>query len=77
MLLQPMGVTMTELKITGMSCGHCQSAVEKALRSVAGSEDVQVDLANGVARVGGSADINALVAAVEEEGYSAAAIGAG
>ena len=72
-----MGAEMTELKITGMSCGHCQSAVEKALRSVAGGEEVQVDLASGVARVGGNVDVNALVAAVEEEGYSATAIGAG
>ena len=63
---------MTELKITGMSCGHCQTAVESALKGVAGVEEVRVDLGSGTAEVRGSADVSALVAAVEEEGYSAA-----
>ncbi|MEX2540332.1 MAG: cation transporter [Trueperaceae bacterium] len=63
---------MTELKITGMTCGHCQSAVESALASVGGVSDVRVDLAQGRAEVEGTADVAALVAAVEEEGYTAA-----
>jgi copper chaperone len=64
---------MTELKITGMTCGHCQSAVEGALKGVAGVEEVRVDLAQGTAEVKGSANVAALVAAVEEEGYQASA----
>lgn len=63
---------MTELKITGMTCGHCQHAVKGALESVAGIQSASVDLDTGVARVDGEADLNALVAAVEEEGYQAA-----
>ena len=66
---------MTQLKITGMTCGHCQSAVESALKSVEGVNDVRVDLANGTAQVEGSADIGALVTAVQEEGYQAAPAG--
>lgn len=31
-------------KIEGMTCGHCQRSVEKALQSLAGVERVQVDL---------------------------------
>ncbi len=63
---------MTELTITGMTCDHCQHAVKGALESVAGVEGAQVDLAAGTAQVDGSADVGALVAAVEEEGYKAA-----
>lgn len=63
---------MNQLTITGMTCGHCQSAVKNALESVSGVKKAEVDLASGVARVEGDADVNKLVAAVEEEGYGAA-----
>jgi copper chaperone len=65
---------MTELKITGMTCGHCQSAVKNALESVSGVETATVDLEQGLARVEGQADTQALVAAVEEEGYQASPV---
>ncbi|MGC9164095.1 MAG: cation transporter, partial [Thiomonas sp.] len=42
------------------------------LKSVPGTQDVQVDLASGHATVQGSAAPQALVKAVEEEGYGAA-----
>lgn len=62
---------MTKLSITGMTCGHCQKAVEEALESVEGAQDVNVDLASGTATVAGAADPARLVAAVEDEGYGA------
>jgi copper chaperone len=68
-------IEVTELKITGMTCGHCKSAVENALQSVGGVSDVRVDLANGTAQVDGNADVAALVAAVEDEGYKATPAG--
>jgi copper chaperone len=63
---------MTDLKIEGMTCGHCTAAVKKALEKVAGVSSAQVDLATGHARVEGNADLAALVAAVQDEGYQAA-----
>jgi Cu2+-exporting ATPase/Cu+-exporting ATPase len=39
------------IRIEGMSCGHCTSAVAKALRAVPGVEDVNVDLASKTAAV--------------------------
>lgn len=66
---------MTELSISGMTCSHCQKAVKDALESVAGVEQANVDLTGGTARVEGSADVAALVAAVEEEGYQATPVG--
>ena len=62
---------MTELKIEGMSCTHCSSAVERALKDVNGVTDAQVDLQGGRATVQGSASVADLVAAVTEEGYTA------
>lgn len=63
---------MTELKIEGMTCGHCVEAVRKALAAVPGVDQVaEVSLESGSARIEGPADSQLLIAAVEEEGYKA------
>lgn len=36
-----------EIKVKGMSCGHCAAAVTKALEGLSGVSRVQVDLASG------------------------------
>jgi copper chaperone len=61
----------TDLNISGMTCGHCQTAVTNALKSVPGVENAQVDLQTGRAVVEGQVDPQALLAAVTEEGYGA------
>ena len=38
---------MPEITVKGMSCGHCAAAVTKALESLAGVHNVQVDLTTG------------------------------
>lgn len=63
----------TELIVNGMTCGHCETAVKNALKSVPGVQHVQVDLKNGTAAVEGNADLEVLIAAVTEEGYGAQA----
>lgn len=67
---------MTQLKVEGMTCGHCQSAVKNALESVDGVQGAEVNLEQGTAQVTGSADPAKLVAAVEEEGYQASMVSA-
>lgn len=63
---------MITLKIEGMSCGHCVSAVEKALAAVPGVRSVEeVSLERGEARLEGQPDLQHLIAAVEDEGYEA------
>ncbi|MDR2878024.1 MAG: cation transporter [Chromatiales bacterium] len=63
---------MIELKIEGMTCNHCAAAVSKALAAVPGvSQVVEVDAKRGSAKVEGTANAQALIAAVEDEGYSA------
>ncbi|MDR9390451.1 MAG: heavy-metal-associated domain-containing protein [Trueperaceae bacterium] len=61
---------MIDLHVEGMTCGHCTKAVETALAGVDGVTEVHVDLETGRARVDGG-DLAALVAAVQEEGYTA------
>ena len=65
---------MVALKVKGMTCNHCVKSVKEALESVSGSQDVSVDLGSGIARVDGQVDVDKLIAAVEEEGYSASAL---
>ncbi|MBI4643337.1 MAG: heavy-metal-associated domain-containing protein [Deltaproteobacteria bacterium] len=38
---------MPEIKVKGMSCGHCAAAVTKALQNLPGISEVQVDLNSG------------------------------
>lgn len=61
-------------KVTGMTCGHCVAAVEKAARSANSVAAAQVDLESGLlavtfatAELGAAAD--QIVAAVRAEGY--------
>lgn len=65
------GASLT-LPVSGMSCASCVSHVEKALRSVAGVADVQVNLATEQATIHGGDTGPAtaeLVATVREAGY--------
>ena len=63
-----------KLKVTGMSCGHCQKTVEQALKGLSGVYSAVVDLQDGEAEVDFNDDTltaGALVAAVERAGYQA------
>ena len=63
---------MVELKVTGMTCGHCEAAVDKALSALPGvSRVVTVSRDDERVVVEGDADVQALIAAIEEEGYAA------
>ena len=62
------------LKITGMSCAHCQMSVEKALAGVPGVFGAVVDLKDASADVDyddDTATIEELTAAVAKAGYVA------
>jgi copper chaperone len=63
-----------KLRVTGMTCGHCQMKVEQALRGVNGVYSTIVDLQDGEAEVDFNDDAvttTQLVAAVERAGYTA------
>ncbi len=66
------------LKITGMTCGHCQKTVEKALSQVPGVYGAVVDLKAAVAEVDyddDTATIEELTGAVASAGYAASVEG--
>jgi len=62
---------MTKLNIQGMTCGHCQRAVQEALEGVSGVSQADVSLEEHNATVEGDVDVQTLIAAVQEEGYQA------
>jgi len=57
-----------------MNCQHCVHAAIQALEAVPGVTHVQVDLASGLAQVEGTANLTALVAAVQGAGYTAESV---
>lgn len=59
------------LSIEGMMCGSCVSSVENALRAVPGVEGVSVSLEDKSALVKGEVQIDALIQAVKQAGYTA------
>ncbi len=60
--------------VTGMTCGHCVSAVTQEVSDLPGVTDVQVDLATGGLTVTSDSPVDdgAVRAAVEEAGYEVA-----
>ncbi|MCD2200708.1 MULTISPECIES: heavy-metal-associated domain-containing protein [unclassified Halobacterium] len=61
----------TTITVEGMTCGHCEQTVEEALEEVFGVTSVTVDRESEQASIDGEAEVTALVAAVEDAGYTA------
>ena len=64
----------TTIQVTGMTCGHCVSAVTEELNQLPGVTDVVVDLVEGgtsavTVRSEQPLDDAAVAAAVDEAGY--------
>ncbi len=60
--------------VPDVSCGHCASAITGEVRTVPGVESVDVDLnAKTVTVTGEPLDEQAIIAAIDEAGYSVAA----
>lgn len=69
---------VTELSVTGMTCGNCARHVTEAIQAVSGVRGALVSLDSRVAKVSWAADadpdVEALVKAVEGEGFGAKVI---
>jgi len=65
--------TTTEYRVTGMSCGHCESAVRGEVSKLEGVESIDVSAADGRLVVTSASPIadDAVIAAVDEAGYTA------
>jgi copper chaperone len=65
--------TTNEYLVTGMSCGHCESAVRGEVSKLSGVEQIDVSAATGRLVIS-STDVLAdsdVIAAVDEAGYAA------
>ena len=67
-------MTSATYTVTGMTCGHCVSAVTEEVTQVPGVTAVDVDLASGRLTVTSDAPVDeaAVRAAVDEAGYDLA-----
>jgi len=60
------------IKVKGMSCSHCERAVNGAVREIEGVIDVKANAEAGTAEVTfdeNSVALDIIKAAIEEEGY--------
>jgi len=65
---------MTTFSVEGMSCGHCVSAVTRAVQQVDAAANVQVDLSTQTVAVTSSASTDVVKAAIEQAGYPVKAV---
>ena len=58
-------------QVTGMTCGHCVTAVTEEVGAIAGVTDVRVDLSSGRVEVTSTRSIgpDEMSAAIDEAGY--------
>ena len=62
--------------VTGMTCGHCEMSVREEVSEIDGVEGVEVSAADGRLIITASVPVSdeAVIAAVDEAGYTAARI---
>ena len=59
--------------VTGMTCGHCEKAVTRALKQADPQAEVRIDRAQNLVQVESAQPRETLVRAIAEEGYAVAA----
>src|SRR5215472_17003755 len=73
--VQPPSASVTQLSVTGMTCGNCARHVTEALQGVTGVQSAAVSLDSHQAsvrwRAGTAPDVDALLEAVKNEGFGA------
>lgn len=65
-------MTQETIKVEGMSCGHCQMRVKKAVEAVEGVQKADVNLQTKQVTVDfdeGKANLEKVKAAIKEAGY--------
>ena len=74
MTTTPTSSTTTTYRVSGMTCGHCVSAVTAEVSELAGVTEVRVDLETGSVTVTSRSPLDdaAVRVAVEEAGYQLA-----
>ena len=64
-------MTTTQIKVSGMTCGHCVNSVTEELQTISGVSQVNIDLESGKVTIESDADLDAsqIEAAIKEAGY--------
>ncbi len=64
-------MTTTQIKVSGMTCGHCVNSVTEELQTISGVTQVNVDLESGNVTIesGTELDADLIEAAIKEAGY--------
>lgn len=67
-------MTTTDYQVTGMSCGHCETAIRTEVSQISGVTGIEVSSATGRLTVTADKPVEdaAVIAAVDEAGYTAA-----
>lgn len=65
-------MTETTVNVTGMTCGHCVSSVQREVMTLPTVSKVDVDLASGKVTIISEQNLerSQLAAAIEEAGYT-------
>ena len=59
--------------VQGMTCGHCERAVQTAIKTLDPQSEVKIDRAQNLVEVNTAQPREAVAAAIREEGYQVAA----
>jgi copper chaperone len=62
---------MTKFTVPDMSCGHCKKAIEGAIHGLDANARITVDLEARTVEVSGAPGDDAILAALQSEGYPA------
>ena len=63
---------MQQFTVTGMTCGHCEAAVMRAIKQLDPAAVVTIDRAANKVEVESSQPRDAIATAIREEGYEVA-----
>lgn len=61
-----------QFQVQGMSCGHCERAISRAIQQLDPQAQVQIDRAQGQVTVQSEQPRATLAAVISEEGYTVA-----
>ena len=59
--------------VTGMTCGHCEKSLTRALKQADPQAEVKIDRSKNLVEVQSQAPREALARAIADEGYAVAA----
>ena len=63
-------MTTQQFQVQGMTCGHCEKAVQAAIRQIDPQAEVRIDRASNLVEVQSAQDREKLADAIREEGYT-------